>query len=287
MAVPADHALAGRPAAELAEFGDGPWICGTPGTSCHDWLCFTLRSQQAEPVIAHTANEYATQLALVAAGLGIAVMPRLGREPVPAGVRLIAVTPALCRRIYAAWRDASARRPAIAATVTALRAAAAGAREWGSSHDRRGRKAGLMGFSAKARRLPGRLAAGAFILNAGLGKWSADEETAARLHGTAAGSYPFLSRVKPKDFARLLAVGEIALGSALLVPVVPPAAAGAGLTAFSAGLLGLYARTPGMRKEDGIRPTQQGTPLAKDVWMLGIGLGLIVDALTDRPAKQD
>jgi uncharacterized membrane protein YphA (DoxX/SURF4 family) len=141
-------------------------------------------------------------------------------------------------------------------------------------------------ISAKARRLPARLAVGAFILNSGLSKWSADEETAARLHGMATGTYPFLARLKPRDFARLLSVGEIALGSALLLPVVPAAAAGMGLTAFSAGLLGLYARTPGMTKEDGIRPTQQGTPLAKDVWMLGIGLGLVVDGLTDRPAPR-
>jgi len=139
-----------------------------------------------------------------------------------------------------------------------------------------------MGFSAKARRLPGRLAAGAFILNAGLGKWSADEETAARLHSTAAATYPVLSRIKPRDFVKLLSAGEIALGSALLLPVVPAAAAGAGLTAFSAALLGIYARTPGLTKEDGIRPSQQGTALAKDVWMLGIGLGLTLDALTDR-----
>ncbi|HTZ27520.1 MAG TPA: hypothetical protein VMC83_26220 [Streptosporangiaceae bacterium] len=139
-----------------------------------------------------------------------------------------------------------------------------------------------MGFAAKARRLPGRVTAGAFILNAGLGKWSADEEAAARLHGMAVGTYPFLARLKPKSFARLLSAGEIALGSALLLPVVPAAVAGAGLTAFSAGLLGLYARTPGMTKDDGIRPSQQGTPLAKDVWMLGIGIGLTVDALTDR-----
>ncbi len=146
-----------------------------------------------------------------------------------------------------------------------------------------------MSFSAKARRLPGRLAAGAFILNAGLGKWSASEETAARLHGTAVGTYPFLAQVKPKDFARLLSIGEIALGSALLLPVVPAAAAGAGLAAFSGGLLGVYLRTPGMTK-DGIRPSQQGTALAKDVWMLGIGLGLIVDALTEpkgHPAALD
>jgi hypothetical protein len=139
-----------------------------------------------------------------------------------------------------------------------------------------------MSFSAKARRLPGRLAAGAFILNTGLGKWSASEETAARLHGMAVGTYPFLARIKPKDFARLLSIGEIALGTALLLPVVPAAAAGAGLTAFSGSLLGMYLRTPGMTKEDGIRPSQQGTALAKDVWMLAIGLGLVADALTDR-----
>jgi hypothetical protein len=138
-----------------------------------------------------------------------------------------------------------------------------------------------MSFSAKARRLPGRLAAGAFVLNTGLSKWSADEETAARLHGMAVGTYPFLARLKPRDFARLLSAGEIAVGSALLLPVVPAAVAGAALTAFSAGLIGLYARTPGMTREDGIRPTQQGTPLAKDIWMLGIGLGLTIDGLTD------
>jgi hypothetical protein len=142
-----------------------------------------------------------------------------------------------------------------------------------------------MRIAAKARRIPGRITTGAFILNAGLGKWSADEETAARLHGLAAGSYPFLASLKPKDFAKLLGASEIALGSALLLPVIPDALAGVGLVAFSSGLLGLYARTPGMRKEDGVRPTQQGTALAKDVWMLGIGLGLVIDALTDRPTK--
>jgi hypothetical protein len=140
----------------------------------------------------------------------------------------------------------------------------------------------MSSIPAKARRLPARLAAGAFILNAGLGKWSADEQAAARLHGMAAGTYPLLAKVRPKDFARLLSAGEIALGSALLLPVVPAGVAGAGLAAFSAGLLGMYLRTPGMTRPDGVRPSQQGTPLAKDVWMLDIGRGLVDDALTDR-----
>ena len=139
-----------------------------------------------------------------------------------------------------------------------------------------------MRLSVKARHLPPRIAAGAFILNSGIGKWSADEETAAQLHGFATGTYPFLSKLKPKDFARLLSVAEMTLGAALLVPVIPAAVAGAGLVAFSGGLLGLYARTPGMRKDGSPLPSQQGIALAKDVWMLGIGLGLTVDALTDR-----
>jgi len=137
-----------------------------------------------------------------------------------------------------------------------------------------------MRLKIKASHLPPRIAAGAFILNSGIGKWSADEETAAQLHGFAAGAYPVLARVKPADFVRLLAAGEITLGAALLLPVVPAAVAGAGLAAFSGGLLGLYARTPGMRKDGTPFPTQQGIPLAKDAWMMGIGLGLVIDDLT-------
>jgi hypothetical protein len=125
--------------------------------------------------------------------------------------------------------------------------------------------------------LPTRLAAGAFILNTGLTKWKGDEQTAAGVHGMAAGTYPFLASIEPPRFLKLLAGAEIGLGAALLAPVVPAGVAGAGLTGFAAGLLGLYARTPGMR--DGIRPTQQGTAIAKDVWLLGIGAGLVLDAL--------
>jgi hypothetical protein len=137
-----------------------------------------------------------------------------------------------------------------------------------------------MRFKIKASHLPPRLAAGAFILNSGVGKWSADDEAAAQLHGFAVGAYPFLAKLKPRDFVRLLSATEMTLGAALLVPVIPSALVGAGLTAFSGGLLGLYARTPGMRKDGTLFPSQQGIALAKDVWMMGIGLGLVIDDLT-------
>ena len=113
---------------------------------------------------------------------------------------------------------------------------------------------GLFSFKPKAAHLPGRIAAGVFILTSGIGKLSADEETAKGVHGFAAGTYPFLSKVDPKTFVRALAISEIALGTALVIPVVPAALAGAGLTAFSGGLLGLYFGTPGMHKDGSLAP---------------------------------
>lgn len=139
-----------------------------------------------------------------------------------------------------------------------------------------------MRLPVKARHLPARLATGAFILNSGVEKRAADEQTAAQLHGLASGTYPPLAKLDSTTFTRALSNGEIALGAALLLPVVPTFAAGAGLAAFSAGLLGLYLRTPGMRREGSLRPTQQGLPIAKDVWMLAAGVTLVLDALSSR-----
>lgn len=139
-----------------------------------------------------------------------------------------------------------------------------------------------MRFPVKARHLPPRIVTGAYILEQGIGKLSADDDTVAQVHGFAAGTYPFLKKVKPRDFVKFLALTEITLGSALIVPFVPSVVAGAGLAAFSGGLLGLYATTPGMHKERSPFPTQQGAPLAKDAWLGAIGLSLVIDELTDR-----
>ncbi|MGY1841046.1 MULTISPECIES: hypothetical protein [unclassified Modestobacter] len=131
-----------------------------------------------------------------------------------------------------------------------------------------------------------RIATGAFILNSGLGKRSVDGDTAAGLHGFAAGAYPFLKGVQPATFAKALSTTEVVLGVALLTPFVPTAVAGAALTGFSGGLVGLYLRTPGMTKPGrSVAPTQDGLTIAKDVWMLGIGLGLLTEALTGRSER--
>ena len=138
-----------------------------------------------------------------------------------------------------------------------------------------------MAFGTKLRHLPPRIAAASIILNSGLDKRGADEETAKTFHGMASGAYPQVAEVEPTRFVKLLSTGEIALGAALLTPFIPTALAGAGLAAFSAGLLGLYYKTPGMRQEGSLRPTPQGLAVAKDVWMFGIAVGLLTDVLGD------
>ena len=78
-----------------------------------------------------------------------------------------------------------------------------------------------MSLAAKIRRAPGRIATGAFILNSGLGKLRRTRRPPSSLHGMAAGAYPVLEKVPPKPFAKALAVGEVALGGALLRPARP------------------------------------------------------------------
>ncbi|MEU6578054.1 LysR family transcriptional regulator [Streptomyces sp. NPDC046805] len=118
--VPVGHHLAGRKSVRRAELGGERWICQPPGRVCHDWLVRTLRTAGCEPDIVHQAEENPTLIALVAAGLGVALIPRLGRGPLPDGVVEVPLDPLPARRLYALWRTGAARRPAIAETVRTL-----------------------------------------------------------------------------------------------------------------------------------------------------------------------
>jgi hypothetical protein len=134
----------------------------------------------------------------------------------------------------------------------------------------------------KLSHVPIRTITGAFILNSGVTKLRGGQEAAEGVHGFATAAYPEFKRLRPEQFTRLLATGEIALGAALLTPMVPPAVAGAGLTAFSAGLLGLYMKVPGLRQEGSLKPTKDGMAIAKDSWLLGIGLDLLLSGMRRR-----
>jgi uncharacterized membrane protein YphA (DoxX/SURF4 family) len=127
------------------------------------------------------------------------------------------------------------------------------------------------------RNVPARLATGAYIPHSGVEKWNGAPERAKGLHGTATGAYPFLGKIPPETFLKLLAAAEIGTGAALLLPVVPNKLAGPALTAFSGSLLGMYLRTEALHEPGSVWPTQAGVGISKDVWMLGIGLSLLAE----------
>ncbi|USX53594.1 LysR family transcriptional regulator [Lentzea sp. HUAS12] len=124
VALPARHPLADRSEVTLDALRDEDWVAWPSDEICHGWLENTLRRNGIERRIRHTASEHSTQLALVAAGLGAALLPRLGRGPAPEGVRFVPLLPAPRRRVFALWRDSSTNRPACRAALRALQEAA-------------------------------------------------------------------------------------------------------------------------------------------------------------------
>ncbi|MFJ7202948.1 LysR family transcriptional regulator [Streptomyces sp. NPDC098789] len=118
--VPAGHPFTARSVVRRADLGGERWICQPPGRVCHDWLVRTLRAVGAEPHVVHVAEENHTLVALVAAGLGVAVVPRLGTGPLPPGAVAVPLRPTPVRRVHALWRAGAARRPAITEAVRTL-----------------------------------------------------------------------------------------------------------------------------------------------------------------------
>lgn len=121
-----------------------------------------------------------------------------------------------------------------------------------------------------------RVIPGALILNSGIGKIGMPAEASEGMQQFAASGVSAVEKIPSEKFGTALGWSETVLGAALLAPFVPNAVAGAGLTAFSSGLMSLYFADPDNREEDGIRPSEQGLSLAKDSWLLAIGLALVV-----------
>src|ERR1700723_3532437 len=116
-----DHPLAGRAVVTPRDLAGEDWI-GTPeGTICRQWLLRMYDGTGALPRIAHVSMEFDSHLALVRAGLGIALIPRLGRAPLGPDLAAVPVAdPVPSREIVALHRASMTDSPAIAALLRAL-----------------------------------------------------------------------------------------------------------------------------------------------------------------------
>ncbi|MEP7161956.1 MAG: LysR substrate-binding domain-containing protein [Dermatophilaceae bacterium] len=115
-----DHPLAASHSVTAADLAGYAWVTSPPGTACYDWFQ-RLFADRPRPEVRHRVDDFSTQVALVAAGGAIALVPRLGRPPLPPGLRPVAVEPLPTRSVELAWRVSSADNPAVAALLDVLR----------------------------------------------------------------------------------------------------------------------------------------------------------------------
>lgn len=125
VALPRGHALARRRRLRLAELAAESWIAGA--ASVEDRLLDPSRLQpDFEPLLNFAVREWTAKLGLVAAGLGITLVPSLAAPGVRTDIALVALHPdeRAARKVYAATARGRARSPATRAFLTVLRAQA-------------------------------------------------------------------------------------------------------------------------------------------------------------------
>ncbi len=127
VALPADHPLAESDGVRLEDLAAEPWLCGTVNGSCRE---LTIRSCQRvgfEPDVSFESNDYHVIQSLVAAGMGVTLLPDLALVTPHAGVRVVEVLPEPpVRRVWAATLGAGSRSGATEAMLEVLERVSAG-----------------------------------------------------------------------------------------------------------------------------------------------------------------
>ena len=127
-AVPLGHPLAEtRDDIPLRALAGESWVAPRDGTAYGDMLVRACRTAGFEPDLRHRVNDLQTILSLVAGGMGVALVPSLGRPELRTDVELRNVKGRrLSRSVFAATRTGAAeQRPALSALLEALRRAPA------------------------------------------------------------------------------------------------------------------------------------------------------------------
>jgi DNA-binding transcriptional LysR family regulator len=127
VALPSGHALADGADVELVDLAQDPWILGLAGGPCNEVSLAACTAAGFSPAVHHRVNDWGAMLALVAAGDGVALVPRLA---VPAtGTPGVVMRPTIgqlrpARHVYAAVRAGSERSPSLVALLASLCSAA-------------------------------------------------------------------------------------------------------------------------------------------------------------------
>ncbi|MDQ0209577.1 LysR family transcriptional regulator [Arthrobacter bambusae] len=121
------HPLAGRTVVEPTDLVDESWISTPAGAICNEALLAILAGLGRVPDIRIYDPDFSTHIAMVQQGVAVALVPRLGRPELPAGVvALPVVNPMQQRQVGIVYRKTMTASPSIRHVVRLLQDVAAG-----------------------------------------------------------------------------------------------------------------------------------------------------------------
>lgn len=121
LVVPADHPLAGRERADLADAAHEDWIAPVPDSPCRPHVLSACGAAGFTPSVVHHALDWNVTAHLVAHRLGVALIPRLAHLTPHLPIARVRCQGNPHRKLLTCTRAGAHERPAIAAALEALR----------------------------------------------------------------------------------------------------------------------------------------------------------------------
>jgi DNA-binding transcriptional LysR family regulator len=122
--LPAGHRLAEKSRIELGDLRDEPWIGSLPGSPCHFVTMAACAAAGFAPQVRHEIDDWSITIELVAAGLGVGLIPTLAEPPPRSDIAIVPLAgrPA-ARNIVAFIRRGTKESPTVARVITAMKEA--------------------------------------------------------------------------------------------------------------------------------------------------------------------
>jgi DNA-binding transcriptional LysR family regulator len=112
VALPAEHRLASKPALRLPDLRGEDWVQTSEPSPCARHVVRLCLAAGFEPNVTFESDDYETVQGLVAAGVGVALIPRLALTHVHPGIVVRELSPSPARKVVAATMSGPGVAPA-------------------------------------------------------------------------------------------------------------------------------------------------------------------------------
>jgi DNA-binding transcriptional LysR family regulator len=122
VALPAEHPLASKPALSLVDLADQQWVQTSASSPCARHVVRSCLAAGFEPDVAFESDDYETVQGLVAAGVGVALIPRLALTRVHSDIVVRELAPrSPARTVTVATMSEPGEAPAADSMIAVLR----------------------------------------------------------------------------------------------------------------------------------------------------------------------